>query len=119
MRLDRHGAYGSRLGLLARRRRTDVGLWVTTGNECDVTVPECIAWMAARQEIEVLAAYAEGARDGDALLASLDAVREGGKSVFFTKTGRSEVGAEAARSHEVNGASSIPRPTQPPLTRST
>ena len=97
--VSQSGAYGSHLGLLARRRRIDVGLWVTTGNECDVTVSECIAWMAARPEIEVVAAYAEGMHDGDALLASLDAARVRGKRVFFTKTGRSEAGAEAARSH--------------------
>ena len=97
--VSQSGAYGSHLGLLARRRRIEIGLWVTTGNECDVTVSECIAWMAARPEIEVVAAYAEGVRDGDALLASLDAARSRGKRVFFTKTGRSEAGAEAARSH--------------------
>lgn len=97
--VSQSGAYGSHLGLLARRRRIEIGLWVTTGNECDVTVPECIAWMAERPEIEVVAAYAEGMQDGDALLASLDAARAYGKRVFFTKTGRSEVGAEAARSH--------------------
>ena len=97
--VSQSGAYGSHLGLLARRRRIDVGLWVTTGNECDVTVPECIAWMAARPEIEVVAAYAEGTRDGDALLAALDAARAHGKAVFFLKAGRSEAGAEAVRSH--------------------
>ena len=97
--VSQSGAYGSHLGLLARRRRIDVGLWVTTGNECDVTVAECIAWMAARPEIQVVAAYAEGVRDGEALLASFDAIRACGKSVFFTKAGRSEVGAEAVHSH--------------------
>lgn len=97
--VSQSGAYGSHLGLLAGRRRIGVGLWVTTGNECDVTVAECIAWMAGRPEIEVVAAYAEGVRDGEALLASLDAMRACGKSVFFTKAGRSEVGAEAVRSH--------------------
>ncbi len=97
--VSQSGAYGSHLGLLARRRRIDVGLWVTTGNECDVTVPECIAWMAARPEIDVVAAYAEGTQDGDALLASLDTARAHGKAVFFLKAGRSEAGAEAVRSH--------------------
>lgn len=97
--VSQSGAYGSHLGLLARRRRIDVGLWVSTGNECDVTVSECIAWMAERHDIEVVAAYAEGIGDGDALLASLDAARARGKRVFFTKTGRSEAGAEAVRSH--------------------
>lgn len=97
--VSQSGAYGSHLGLLARRRRIDVGLWASTGNECDVTVSECIAWMAERPDIEVVAAYAEGIGDGDALLASLDAARARGKRVFFTKTGRSEAGAEAVRSH--------------------
>ena len=97
--VSQSGAYGSHLGLLARRRRIDVGLWVTTGNECDVTVSECIAWMAARPEIEVVAAYAEGTRDGNALLDALEAARAGGKRVFFTKAGRSDAGAEAVRSH--------------------
>ena len=97
--VSQSGAYGSHLGLLARRRRIDVGLWVSTGNECDVTVSECIAWMAQRPDIEVVAAYAEGIGDGNALLASLDAARARGKRVFFTKTGRSEAGAEAVRSH--------------------
>ena len=97
--VSQSGAYGSHLGLLAHRRRIGVGFWATTGNECDVTASECITWMAGRPEIDVVAAYAEGVRDGDALLRSLDAARAGGKCVFFTKTGRSEVGAEAARSH--------------------
>ena len=107
--VSQSGAYGSHLGLLARRRRIDVGLWVTTGNECDVTVPECIEWLAARPEIAVVAAYAEGVKDGDALLASLDAARACGKSVFFTKAGRSEAGAEAARSHTaaLSGADTV------------
>jgi len=97
--VSQSGAYGSHLGLLARRRRNEVGLWVTTGNECDVTVPECIVWMAERPDISVVAAYAEGMQDGSALLASFDAARARGKRVFFTKTGRSEVGADAVRSH--------------------
>lgn len=97
--VSQSGAYGSHLELLAYRRRIGVGLWVTTGNECDVTVPECIAWMVARPEVKVVAAYAEGVRDGDALLAALDAARTCGKPVFFTKVGRSRAGAEAARSH--------------------
>lgn len=93
------GAYGAHLALIARQRRIDVGLWVTTGNECDVTLPECIAWMAARPEIKVVAAYAEGIRDGDAFIHSLDAARALGKSVLVLKAGCSKVGAEAARSH--------------------
>ena len=97
--VSQSGAYGAHLALIASRRRIDAGLWVTTGNECDITLPECIEWMAARADIEVVAAYAEGVRDGEAFLASLDAARALGKSVFILKAGRSEVGTQAARSH--------------------
>ena len=97
--VSQSGAYGAHLALIARRRRIDVGLWVTTGNECDITLPECIAWMAARPDIEVVAAYAEGIRDGDAFLDSLEAARALGKSVFILKAGRSDAGTRAARSH--------------------
>ena len=97
--VSQSGAYGAHLGLLAHRRRMGIEFWVTTGNECDVTAPECIEWMAARPEVKVVAAYAEGVREGDALIGAFDAARACGKPVFFTKAGRSHAGAEAARSH--------------------
>ena len=97
--VSQSGAYGAHLGLLAHRRRIGIEFWVTTGNECDVTAPECIEWMAARPEVKVVAAYAEGVREGDALIGAFDVARACGKPVFFTKAGRSHAGAEAARSH--------------------
>ena len=87
--VSQSGAYGAHLGLLAHRRRIGIEFWVTTGNECDVTAPECIEWMAARPEVKVVAAYAEGVREGDALIGAFDAARACGKPVFFTKAGRS------------------------------
>ena len=104
--VSQSGAFGSHLGLMARRRGINLGLWVTTGNECDVSVSECIAWLAERPEVEVIAAYAEGIKDGDALIAACERVREQGKKLIFTKVGRSEIGSEAARSHTASLAGS-------------
>ncbi|HHK73893.1 MAG TPA: CoA-binding protein, partial [Rhizobiales bacterium] len=46
-----------------------------------------------------IAAYAEGTRDGPALIASLELARAHKKPVIFMKVGRSEEGAAAAASH--------------------
>ena len=104
--VSQSGAFGSHLGLQARRRGINLGLWVTTGNECDVSVSECIAWLAERPEVEVIAAYAEGIKNGDALIEACERVREQGKKLIFTKVGRSEIGSEAARSHTASLAGS-------------
>lgn len=97
--VSQSGAYGAHVAHLARRRRVQTGYLVTTGNECDVEAAECIAWLAARDDVKVIAACAEGLRDGDALCAALDAAHRAAKPVVFLKMGRSREGAEAARSH--------------------
>jgi len=97
--VSQSGAYGGHVAFLARSRGVQVGLLITTGNECDVEAAECIEWMARREEVRVIAACAEGLRDGDALCRALHTARAHRKPVVFLKMGRSEVGARAAMSH--------------------
>jgi len=97
--VSQSGAYGSHVSLLAIQRGIGVRYWITTGNECDVELGECIAYMAADPDIRVIVAYAEGIRDRDALLESLSFARSRRKPVVFMKVGRSEIGAQAAASH--------------------
>ena len=100
------GAYGSHLSLLATRRRIGIRFFVTTGNECDVDVAETIGWLARHPDISVIVAYIEGVSDRDRLLASLAAARERGKPVVLQKVGRTEIGADAVRSHTATLAGS-------------
>ena len=97
--VSQSGAYGSHLSLLAIRRGIGIRYWITTGNECDVEIGECIARLAADPDVHVIIAYAEGIRDRKSLLDSLTLAREKRKPVVFMKVGRSEVGAQAATSH--------------------
>ena len=97
--VSQSGAYGSHLSLLATRRRIGIRFFVTTGNECDVDVAETIGWLARHPDISVIVAYIEGVADRDRLLASLAAARERGKPVVLQKVGRTEIGADAVRSH--------------------
>ncbi len=97
--VSQSGAYGSHVSLLAIRRGIGVRYWITTGNECDVELGECIAYLAADPDIRVIVAYAEGVRDGDALLNSLCLARAKRKPVVFMKVGQTAIGAQAAASH--------------------
>ena len=93
------GAYGTHVFAAARDRGIGTPVLVTTGNEADLQLADIIGWMAASDEVEVIAAYAEGIRDGTRLVAALDAARLARKPVVLMKVGRSEVGGAAARSH--------------------
>ncbi len=93
------GAYASHLSMLATERRMPIGYWFSTGNECDVEVAECIQWLAERDDVKVIIAYAEGIRRGDRLREALATAHRNATTVVFIKVGRSDVGSEAARSH--------------------
>jgi acyl-CoA synthetase (NDP forming) len=93
------GAYGSHLFAAARDRGIGTPVLVTTGNEADLHLADIIEWMAAAEEVEVIAAYAEGIRDGARFVQALEAARRARKPVVLMKVGRSAVGEAAAQSH--------------------
>jgi acyl-CoA synthetase (NDP forming) len=93
------GAYGTHLYTLARNRGIGASLCVMTGNEADVTVGECIGWLAENPEVDVIAVYAEGIREAPGLIAALEAAKAAKKPIVMQKVGRSELGTKAAKSH--------------------
>jgi acyl-CoA synthetase (NDP forming) len=97
--VSQSGAYGQHLSHLVGRRGLGVKYLITTGNEIDVELSECIAWLAEQPEIRVILAYAEGIRNGARLTQALESARRAGKPVVFVKVGASEAGARAAVSH--------------------
>ncbi len=93
------GAYGTHLYTLARNRGIGASLCVMTGNEGDVTVGECIGWLAENPEVDVIAVYAEGIRESAGLIAALEIAKAARKPIVMQKVGRSELGGKAAKSH--------------------
>jgi acyl-CoA synthetase (NDP forming) len=93
------GAYGTHLYTLARNRGIGASLCVMTGNEADVTVGECIGWLAENPDVDVIAVYAEGIREAPGLIAALEAARAAKKPIVMQKVGRSVLGTKAAKSH--------------------
>jgi acetate---CoA ligase (ADP-forming) len=93
------GAYGTHLYTLARNRGIGASLCIMTGNEADVTVGECIGWLAENPEVDVIAAYVEGIREAPGLIAAFETARAAKKPIVLQKVGRSELGSKAAKSH--------------------
>src|SRR5271166_473724 len=93
------GAYGTHLFTLARNRGIGASLCIMTGNEADVTVGECIGWLAESPEVDVIAVYAEGIREAPGLIAAFEAAHAAKKPIIMQKVGRSRLGAKAANSH--------------------
>ena len=65
--VSQSGAFGSHCFVLGREKGLGFSYWVTTGNECDVDVADCIAFMAQDDETKVIAAYMEGCKNGEKL----------------------------------------------------
>ena len=97
--VSQSGAFGAHLYSLARDRGIGLSHWVTTGNEVDITVAECLDYLVDQPETNTLVVYAEGINDPDGLRNALAKARAAKKPVIFLKVGRTEAGAEAAKSH--------------------
>lgn len=100
------GAVGSHVFSLARERQIGLSYWMATGNESDVDVADCIAYLAVDPDTDVIAAYMEGSKNGEKLIEALRMARHHGKPVVVLKVGRSEAGKRAALSHTASMAGS-------------
>lgn len=97
--VSQSGAFGVYAYALAHARGVGFSTWVTTGNEAEVQLADCLAWLAQDDETDVIMAYLEGCRDGPRLRAALAMAQERGKPVIMVKIGSTELGAQAAASH--------------------
>lgn len=107
--VSQSGAFGSHCLALMRERGLGVDLWVTTGNQVDVDVADCIDHLAHSAHTRVIAACVEGVPDGARFVAALRTARDRRVPVVLLKLGRSEVGQAAAATHtaSLSGAAAV------------
>ena len=96
--VSQSGAFGAYAYSMARERGLGLSHWISTGNEADIDVADCIEWLTRDAATRVIMAYMEGCRDGAKLRRALAAARAAGKPVVITKIGRTQAGAQAAAS---------------------
>ena len=97
--VSQSGAFGIYGYALARARGIGVSSLITTGNEADIDLADCIEWFAHDPATRVIMVYMEGCRDGFKLRRALSAAHAAKKPVVVVKVGRTEIGAAAAASH--------------------
>lgn len=87
--------------LLARAAAEEIGasFWVSTGNEADLCVADCIEFACAMESIKVIALYLESLKDVRAFSAATLHARELGKRIVAIRPGRTPAGASAVQSH--------------------
>lgn len=97
--VSQSGAFAGHLLYLAKQRNLGIRYWCSTGNEADIDLAEIVLWLAQQPEVRVIIAYAEGIRNGEALIDAFRIAHDKGKAIVMLKVGRSEAGAQAASSH--------------------
>lgn len=97
--ISQSGGFGSHLLEVVKARGTKIASWITTGNEVDVELGECLEWAAEQDHINTILAYTEGVKDGESLRRGLERAAEAAKPVIIMKAGRSQRGAAAAATH--------------------
>ena len=97
--VSQSGAFGGLAYMLARSRGHSLSYMFTTGNEADVDVGDCTAFLADDPDTKAILLYMEGCRNGPKFLAALERARESETPVIAIKLGRTEAGAAAAASH--------------------
>jgi acyl-CoA synthetase (NDP forming) len=109
--VSQSGAIGTQILVLLRERGIGVAKWVSTGNQCDIDVADCIEHLANDEVTRVIAVYLEGLIDGSRLRHALEAARRRKKPVVMLKVGESAIGAAAAASHTASlaGAADVYR----------
>src|SRR6185503_6437002 len=84
-------------------RAVDAGIGlshiISTGNEIDLDFSDFARYLVDDPETRVIAGFVEGFKDMGKFLAMAELAAEKGKPIVLIKIGRSESGAQAARSH--------------------
>lgn len=105
--LSQSGAMG---GAMARHLQNDgigCAYMVSVGNETVLTIADYLEWMMEQDDVEVVALFIEGLRDGARLLGVIERAVAKGIRVVALKCGNTEAGVKAAASHTGKMASAF------------
>jgi acetyl-CoA synthetase (ADP-forming) len=81
---------------------------VSVGNQADLALEDFLGFLVDDPATRAIGLYIEGLKDPQRFRTLLLGARAAGKPVFIVKAGRSEAGAQAARSHTASLAGAFP-----------
>jgi acyl-CoA synthetase (NDP forming) len=97
--VSQSGALGGMAFDLMRKAGVQVNFWVSTGNEIDVTVSECMRFFLEDESTAMVCGYLEAIGDPTAFRAMAARAVELGKPVVLIKGGMTSAGATATATH--------------------
>jgi acetate---CoA ligase (ADP-forming) len=80
-------------------RRIGLAHAISSGNETDLELADCLAYFADDEHTQVIGCFVEQFRNPNKFLAAADACAAARKPVVLLKVGRSEAGQRAAQAH--------------------
>jgi len=97
--ITQSGALGG--SMLSRAMDEGVGFsyWISSGNEADLDTADYIDYLVDEDNVRVFTLFTEGIRSGQKFLNACRKAARARKPIAIYKTGLSEVGAAAAKSH--------------------
>ena len=93
------GAVGAYVYAMADARGFGFSHIVSTGNEATLEAADVAAYLLKQPEVDAVAMYVEGVRDGQRFIECCDLASELGKPVIVLRAGDSAGGRAAAKSH--------------------
>ncbi len=97
--VSQSGGFGSFILNRAVDRGIHVGMFASTGNECDVDFASVLEYCVEDPELETIAVFAETIRQPDAFLRAVARAQELGKQIISVSPAVSEAVARAVMSH--------------------
>jgi acyl-CoA synthetase (NDP forming) len=97
--LSQSGGLGGCLLDRAADRGLGVGLFVSTGNEADLSLADFLEWLVGDGRVRAVACLVEQVRDPDRVAAAVGRAMARGIAVVALKLGTSPTASRAARSH--------------------
>ncbi len=94
--IQQSGSVGSYFVQNAIKEKVGFSLWINTGNKMDLNESDFIRYMNSDPNISTIVAYLEGVKNGKDLLNTLGSIK---KPMVIMKSGRTQAGRKAARSH--------------------
>jgi len=97
--ISQSGAVAGDILAQARFQGVETSLWISTGNEVDITVADCIGYACGIDAVSVIAVYLESIRDIAVFRAAARQARAMGKTILALHPGRTEAARRAVQSH--------------------
>ena len=97
--VSQSGAVGIQMFAQLRDRGLGLANWISTGNQADIDVADCIAYFAEDAATRTIAVYMEDASRGLKLMQALEKARVARKPVVILKVGTTPEGGFAAAGH--------------------